>query len=73
MYYKKVETYSFSVPSEYTWYCDFKRQLEESGVKFVESGGNSMIEIQIVDRAVFGRENKDRIVLRGSRTPSGGV
>lgn len=71
MYYKKVETYSFTVPREYTWYCEYKQQLMDAGIHFVESGGNSMLEIQVVERARFNRDDDGamQMALRSHRKP----
>lgn len=72
MYYKKTETYSFSVPKEYSWYCEYKQQLQDAGVRFTESGGNSMIEIQVVERARFKRDDGGslQMALRSHRKPA---
>ncbi len=47
MYYKKVETYQFSVPREYKEYLEFRDELKEAGIKFSEEGGNMFQTITI--------------------------
>lgn len=53
MVYSKKETYSFTIPQEYKYYIDFKRQLEESGIRFTETGGNTHQIIEIFINGVF--------------------
>ena len=40
MFYKKVETYSFTLPGEYYDYLRFKERLIELGTPFIEEGGS---------------------------------
>ena len=47
MYYKKKETYTFSLPREHQIYLDFKERLKESGVSFLEEGGGNAQTITI--------------------------
>lgn len=56
MYYKKVETYSFSVPREFKAYLAFKQNLKDAGISFVDEGGNMH---QVVTVNTHGRFNVD--------------
>lgn len=53
MYYKKVETYQFSVPQEFKAYLDFKGDLQASGVRFTEEGGSHFQTVTIVTTGTF--------------------
>ncbi len=53
MYYKKVETYQFSVPNEFRAYLEFKADLQASGIKFTEEGGSHFQTITIITNGVF--------------------
>lgn len=48
MFYKKVETYHFTVPQEFNAYLDFRNDLKASGVKFTEEGGSHFQTVTIV-------------------------
>ena len=45
MYYKKVETYSFSMPREYKAYLAFKQKLKDLGTNFTDEGGTMFQEL----------------------------
>ena len=47
MYYKKVETYSFSMPREFKAYLAFKQKLRDLGQTFTDEGGNIFQEITV--------------------------
>lgn len=47
MYYKKVETYSFSMPREHKAYLAFKQKLKDLGTTFTDEGGNMFQEIVV--------------------------
>lgn len=53
MYYKKVETYQFTMPREYKACLDFKAELKASGIPFIEDGGNMYQTITIVVKGTF--------------------
>lgn len=53
MYYKKVETYQFSVPQEFKAYLEFKADLQASGVRFIEDGGSHFQTITITTTGTF--------------------
>lgn len=53
MYYKKEETYQFSVPQEFKAYLEFKADLQASGIKFLEDGGSHFQTIKIVTTGNF--------------------
>lgn len=53
MYYKKVETYQFSVPQEFKAYLEFKADLQVSGVRFLEEGGSRFQTITITTTGTF--------------------
>jgi len=55
MFYKKIETYQFSTPSEFKAYLDFKQELQDSGVRFTEEGGSMFQTIKIVTSGRFDR------------------
>ena len=47
MYYKKVETYSFSMPREYKAYLAFKQKLRDLGTTFTDEGGSMFQELTV--------------------------
>lgn len=47
MYYKKVETYSFSMPREYKAYLAFKQKLRDLGCTFTDEGGTMFQELTV--------------------------
>ena len=47
MYYKKVETYSFSMPREYKAYLAFKQKLKDLGTNFTDEGGTMFQELSV--------------------------
>jgi len=53
MFYKKIETYQFSVPSEFKAYLEFKNELSEAGVTYTEEGGSIFQTIKIVTAGRF--------------------
>lgn len=53
MYYKKVETYSFSMPREYKAYLAFKQKLKDLGKTFTDEGGNIFQEITVREGGRF--------------------
>ena len=53
MYYKKVETYSFSMPREYKAYLAFKQKLKDLGASFTDEGGNIFQEISVRENGRF--------------------
>ncbi len=53
MFYKKEESYQFSVPKEFKAYLDFKAELKASGIKFLEDGGSHFQTIKIVTTGNF--------------------
>lgn len=53
MYYKKVETYSFSMPREYKAYLAFKQKLKDLGATFTDEGGNIFQEISVRENGRF--------------------
>lgn len=53
MFYKKEETYQFSVPQEFKAYLDFKADLQSSGVRFTEDGGSHYQTITLVTTGNF--------------------
>ena len=53
MYYSKIEKYSFSSPSEYKAYLDFKHKLDDVGVAYKETHDLTKIEIEIVEKGRF--------------------
>lgn len=53
MFYKKVETYQFSVPQEFKAFLDFKADLAASGVRFTEDGGSHFQTITITTTGNF--------------------
>lgn len=53
MYYKKVETYSFSMPREYKAYLAFKQKLKDLGANFTDEGGNIFQEISVRENGRF--------------------
>lgn len=53
MFYKKEETYQFSVPQEFKAYLDFKNDLIASGVTFTEDGGSHYQTITLVTTGNF--------------------
>ena len=55
MFYKKIETYQFSTPSEFKAYLDFKQQLSDSGITFTEEGGSMFQTIKIITSGRFDR------------------
>lgn len=55
MFYKKIETYQFSTPSEFKAYLDFKQELQDSGVTFTEEGGSFFQTIKIITSGRFDR------------------
>lgn len=58
MYYKKVETYSFTLPREYEAYVQFKEDLKEAGIRFTETGGSINQIITITTGGRFTMEDK---------------
>ena len=40
MYYKRKETYSFTLPKEYKAYLAFKEKLNDADVTFLDEGGS---------------------------------
>ena len=62
MYYKKKETYTFSLPREHQIYLDFKKRLKESGAQFLEEGGGS---VQTITITVSSRMNTfDEVIFK---------
>lgn len=55
MYYKKVETYQFTVPKEFKAYLEFKADLKDSGIKFTDEGGSHYQTITIVTNGTFNK------------------
>lgn len=47
MYYKKVETYSFSMPREHKACLAFKQKLKDLGTTFTDEGGNMFQDIVV--------------------------
>lgn len=47
MHYSKLETYSFVMPEEHSAYLKFKQDLQDSSIRFTETGGmrHQIIEI----------------------------
>lgn len=58
MFYKKVETYQFSVPQEFKAYLDFKADLKDSGIKFTDEGGSHFQTVTIVTRGTFDKTDE---------------
>ena len=53
MQYKKEEEYTFNVPQEYKAYLDFKYELQDMSVRFIEEGGSSFQTILIISTGMF--------------------
>ena len=53
MQYKKKEEYTFRIPREYKAYLDFKHELQDMGVRFIEEGGSSFQTIVIISTGSF--------------------
>lgn len=53
MYYKKVETYSFSMPREYKAYLAFKQKLKNLGATYTDEGGTMFQELTIREGGRF--------------------
>ena len=53
MFYKKEETYQFSVPQEFKAYLDFKADLQSSGIRFTEEGGSHYQTIKTITTGNF--------------------
>ena len=62
MYYKKVETYSFSMPKEYKAYLAFKQKLKDLGQTFTDEGGNIFQEITVRSGGRF-EVDEDGVIL----------
>lgn len=62
MYYKKVETYSFSMPREYKAYLAFKQKLKDLGTNFTDEGGNIFQEITVREGGRF-EIDEDGVIL----------
>ena len=58
MLYSKKEEYTFTMPHEYKYYLEFKTQLKESGVKFIETGGSSHQIITIQENGIFTKDGE---------------
>lgn len=58
MFYKKTESYRFSMPREYKAYLAFKDRLKEIGVKYVEEGGHMEGTISVITRGNFDVDDK---------------
>ena len=66
MYYKKVETYSFSMPREYKAYLAFKQKLKDLGTNFTDEGGHVFQEVTVREGGRF--EIDDDGVILNLRT-----
>lgn len=53
MFYSKKEEYNFAFPQEYKAYLEFKHQLHDAGIRFVEEGGSSRQSILISTAGTF--------------------
>lgn len=53
MYYLKKESYNFRIPKEYKAYLNFKEKLRNSGITFLEEGGNTRQTVIIDTRGYF--------------------
>lgn len=53
MFYKKTESYRFSMPREYKAYLAFKDRLKEMGIKYIEEGGHTEGTISTIIRGTF--------------------
>lgn len=62
MYYKKTETYSFSMPREYKAYLAFKQKLKDIGANFTDEGGTMFQEISIRDNGRFEIDDEGVII-----------
>ena len=62
MYYKKKEEYHFSMPREYKAYLAFKERLRESGITFLDEGGNMNQIISVNTRGNFDVDDKCNIL-----------
>ena len=58
MFYKRTESYRFSMPGEYKAYIAFKDRLKEMGVKFLEEGGHAEGTLSVVTRGNFDVDDK---------------
>lgn len=58
MYYVKKESYTFNIPQEYRAYLEFKTELRESGITFLEEGGSAHQEIVIFTRGTFDKSKE---------------
>ena len=62
MYYKKVETYSFSMPREYKAYLAFKQKLRDLGTTFTDEGGSMFQELTVRTNGRF-EVDEDGVIL----------
>ena len=63
MYYKKEETFTFSVPREYQACLKFKEELEATGITYSErSNGIFGVELRLLTRGEF-KMNTDGDIL----------
>lgn len=62
MYYKKVESYSFSMPREYKAYLAFKQKLKDLGTNFTDEGGTMFQEITVREGGRF-EIDEDGVIL----------
>ena len=63
MYYKKVETYSFSMPREYKAYLAFKQKLKDLGTHFTDEGGTMFQELTIRESGRF-EIDEDGVIIK---------
>ena len=63
MYYKKVETYSFSMPREYKAYLAFKQKLRDLGTTFTDEGGTMFQEISVREHGRF-EIDEDGVIIK---------
>ena len=62
MYYKKVETYSFSMPREHKAYLAFKQKLKDLGQTFTDEGGTMFQELTIREGGRFEIDDEGVII-----------
>lgn len=62
MYYKKTETYSFSMPREYKAYLAFKQKLKDLGTTFTDEGGSVFQEVTVRTNGRFEIDDEGVII-----------
>lgn len=62
MYYKKEESYTFSLPREYEVFLAFKEKLKEMGISYLETGGAVTQTIKTVEHGRFEMDEEGNIL-----------